>query len=175
MLLLTLFDSRVDLHPTSHDADEPEEEDDESYMTPADPASQANASTENTRHNRRSRILNTLNVGHMRHATADERIEALRRLRSEDQTQAANENIDQSSPFARERTLNRARARLSRAFGSRPNSAVHASRPTSQVPATATAAAAAEAPFTPVEAHAPEASAPIEPTLFAGALASSPR
>ena len=179
---LILLNSRVDLHPTASDTEEPDEEDDaETYMTPADPASRATATTENARHNRRSRILNTLNVGRMRHATADERIEALRRLRTEVPTQPATENDDQGSSIARERTMNRARARLSRAFGSRPNSTVHTSRPTSQVPAVTTATTSAEGPLHPTEAsasvetHAPEASAPLEPTAFAGALASSPR
>ena len=180
-LFLIHHHSRVDLHPTSPDTEEPEEDDTETYITPTDPTSRSNASIENSRHNRRSRILNTLNVGRMRHATGDERIEALRRLRTEDPTQPANENVDQSSSIARERTLNRARARLSRAFGSRPNSTVHTSRPTSQVPTAATATASAEAPLhapetsASFEAHAPEASTSIEPTPFAGALASSPR
>ena len=182
LLFLTLPNSRVDLHPTASDTEEPDEEDDaETYMTPADPASGATASTENTRHNRRSRILNTLNVGRMRHATADERIEALRRLRAEEPTQPATESNDQGSSIARERTMNRTRARLSRAFGSRPSSAIHTSRPTSQVPAVTTATTSAEAPLHPtttsasVETHTPEASARLEPTPFAGALASSPR
>ena len=112
----------------------------------------------------------------MRHATADERIEALRRFREEDQ--ATNENADQGGRVVGERTMNRARARLSRAVGSRPTSGVHGSRPTSQLPAAATAptevSTAVEAPVT-AETRAPgattlgEASAPTEATPFAGA------
>lgn len=171
--------SRVDLHPTSTGDEEPEEDGTDTYVLPTNPSG---APTENTRRNRRSRILSTLNVGRMRHATADERIEALRRLREENQ--ATNENIEQGGWIVGERTMNRARARLSRAFGSRPSSGVHGSRPTSQVPAAAAASAeapiTAEAPAT-AESSAPEVAAtteaptPIEPTPFAGALASSPR
>ena len=110
----------------------------------------------------------------MRHATPDERIEALRRFRNENQT--TNENVDQGGLNVGERTMNRARARLSRAFGSRPASGVHSSRPTSQVPA----AAAAEPPITAetpaaTVGGASEAPAPVEATPLAGALAPSPR
>ena len=183
ILFLIFVHSRVDLHPTSTGNEEPEEDGADTYVLPASLGNPSGAPTEISRRNRRSRILSTLNVGRMRHATADERIEALRRLREENQ--ATNENIEQGGWIVGERTMNRARARLSRAFGSRPSSGVHGSRPTSQVPA---AAASAEAPISAeipatTESHAPEvavaatteAPTPIEPTPFAGALASSPR
>ena len=174
--------SRVDLHPTTTGNEEPEEDGADTYVLPTNLGNPSAAPTENSRRNRRSRILSTLNVGRMRHATADERIEALRRLREENQ--ATNENIEQGGWIVGERTMNRARARLSRAFGSRPSSGIHGSRPTSQVPAAA--ATSAEAPITaetpataesspPEVASATEAPTPIEPTPFAGALASSPR
>lgn len=174
--------SRVDLHPTSADNEEPEEDEADAYAIPAGPGNRSSAPTETAHRNRRSRILNTLNVGRMRHATADERIEALRRLR--DENQATNENVDQGGWIVGERTMNRARARLSRAFGSRPASGVHGSRPTSQVPAAAAASAeatsTAETPAT-AEAHASEVAATaevpahIEGTSSASALDSSPR
>lgn len=178
---LISFYSRVDLHPTSPDNEEPEENGADTDVIPADPGDRSIPPTETARRNRRSRILSTLNVGRMRHATADERIDALRRLREENQ--ATNDNADQGGWIVGERTMNRARARLSRAFGSRPASGIYGSRPTSQVPA---AAASAEAPTTAefpatAEARASEAAAtndapvPIEATPFAGALASSPR
>lgn len=186
ILFLTFVYSRVDLHPTSTETEEPEEPEEDGADTnvlPNNPGDAAGAPTETSRRNRRSRILSTLNAGRMRHATADERIEALRRLRQENQ--ATNENIEQGGWIVGERTMNRARARLSRAFGSRPSSGLHASRPTSQVPAAA-APTSAEAPITAeplatAESRAPEVAAtteaptPIEPTPFAGALASSPR
>lgn len=182
ILFLIFVYSRVDLHPTSTENEEPEEDGADSYVLPTSPGNPSGAPTENSRRNRRSRILSTLNVGRMRHATADERIEALRRLREENQ--ATNENIEQGGWIVGERTMNRARARLSRAFGSRPSSGVHGSRPTSQVPAAA--ATSADAPISAetqatAESRAPEITAtteaptPIEPTPFAGALASSPR
>lgn len=174
--------SRVDLHPTSPNTDEPEEDEADTDVIQAGPVIRSSAPTEIARRNRRSRILGTLNVGRMRHATADERIEALRRLREENQ--ATNENIDQGGWIVGERTMNRARARLSRAFGSRPASGSHESQPTSQVPAAA--AASADAPITAGTsanageratevAAATEAPAPVEANHFAGALASSPR
>lgn len=181
--MLICFHSRVDLHPTSPDAEEPEDDEAETYEVSADLGNSSTAPTETARRHRRSRILHTLNVGRMRHATADERIEALRRLREEDQ--ATNENADHGGWIVGERTMNRARARLSRAFGSRPASGVHGSRPTSQIPAAAISAEAppiVEAPAAAeAEARAPEvatssvSSTPVEPTPFAGALASSPR
>jgi len=78
--------------------------------------------------NRRSRILHTLNHGRMRHATPEERIAALRRLRRENQT---------SDVFAEQggRTGNRFSRRFSHALGgSRP-----VSRPISEVPVSTTA------------------------------------
>lgn len=175
VLFLIPFNSRVDLHPTAADDEEPEEDEAVNNAIAAGPVNRSSVPTETARRNRRSRILNTLNIGRMRHATADERIDALRRLREE--TQATNDNIDQGGWIVGERTMNRARARLSRTFGSRPASGVHGSRPTSQVPPAAAASAgvpAAEAPAT-AEAATTEAPTPIEPTPFAGALASSPR
>ena len=179
--LISLY-SRVDLHPTSLNAEEPEEEEAETDVIQTGHGRRSSMPTETARRNRRSRILSTLNVGRMRHATADERIEALRTLREENQ--ATNENAEQGGRIVGERPMNRARARLSRAFGSRPASGVHGSRPTSQVPAHAVASAeaptGAEIPATAEEcapeiAAATEAPAPIEPTPVAGALVSSPR
>ena len=108
----------------------------------------------------------------MRHASAEQRIEALRTLRNEDQP--SNENVDQGDLNVRERTRDRARQRLSRAFGSRPASGVHGSRPTSQVPPPAEAATTPEVPAA-AEAGASGAPAPTEATPSASALASSPR
>ena len=110
-------------------------------VSPTVPNDAINAET--TRHNRRSRILH---IGRMRHATPDERIEALRRLRNENRDRATNANVDEGGWSVGERTLNRIGARLSRAFGgSRPASGISApgSRPVSQVPA---ASATTEAP-----------------------------
>lgn len=173
---------RVDLHPTSQDAEEAEEDEAETDVIQTGHGRRSSMPTDAARRNRRSRILSTLNVGRMRHATADERIEALRTLR--EQTQATNESAEQGGRTVGDRPMNRARARLSRAFGSRPASAVHGSRPTSQVPSHA--AASAEAPTgaetsataeetAPEVAAATEAPAPVESTPFAGALVSSPR
>lgn len=177
--------SRVDLHPTSSDNEEPEDDDVDTTVIPIGPENRSSALIANVHRNRnrRSRILSTLNVGRMRHATADERIEALRRLREENQ--ATNETVDQGGRIVGERTMNRARARLSRAFGSRPVSGIAASRPTSQVPAAADAAfteasTTAEVPTTaevrePQVAATTEAPTPVLTTPLAGALASSPR
>ena len=107
---------------------------------------------ETTRHNRRSRILH---IGRMRHATPDERIEALRRLRNENRDRATNENVEEGGWSVGERTLNRIGARLSRAFGgSRPASGISApeSRPVSQIPA---ASATMEAPSLIAEVRSP--------------------
>ena len=119
--------------------DDLEAEDAESETSPPDailPTTPNNAPNgETTRHNRRSRILH---IGRMRHATPDERIEALRRLRNENRDRATNANVEEGGLSVGERTLNRIGARLSRAFGgSRPASGVSApgSRPVSQVPA----------------------------------------
>ena len=112
---------------------------------------------ETTRHNRRSRILH---IGRMRHATPDERIEALRRLRNENRDGDTNANVDEGGRSVGERTLNRIGARLSRAFGgSRPASGVSApgSRPVSQVPA---ASAPTEAPSPIAEVRRPTEEVP---------------
>ena len=172
----------MDLHPTSQDAEELEEDEAETDVIQTGHDRRSSMPTEAARRNRRSRILSTLNVGRMRHATADERIEALRTLR--EQNQATNENADQGGRTVGDRPMNRARARLSRAFGSRPASGVHGSRPSSQVPAHAAASAdtptGAETPATAEErapelAAAIEAPTPAETTPFAGAPISSPR
>ena len=117
-------------------------------LPPTSPNDASNAET--TRHNRRSRILH---IGRMRHATPDERIEALRRLRNENRDRATNDNIEEGGWSVGERTLNRISARLGRAFGgARPASGVSApaSRPVSQVPA---ASATTGAPSPAAEAH----------------------
>ena len=119
-------------------------------VSPTVPNDAINAET--TRHNRRSRILH---IGRMRHATPDERIEALRRLRNENRDRATNANVDEGGWSVGERTLNRIGARLSRAFGgSRPASGISAtgSRPVSQVPA---ASATTEAPSPIAEVRSP--------------------
>ena len=169
----------MDLHPTSHDSEELEEDEPETDVIQTGHGRRSSMPTEAARRNRRSRILSTLNVGRMRHATADERIEALRTLR--EQNQATTENAEQGGRNVGDRPMNRARARLSRAFGSRPASGVHGSRPTSQVPAhaapSAEAPTGAETPAT-AEERAPEVAAATEtpaPVESAGALVSSPR
>ena len=148
--------SRVDLHPTTSNIEDLDVEDAESEpsphngLPPTSPNDALNAET--TRHNRRSRILH---IGRMRHATPDERIEALRRLRNENRDRATNENVEEGGWSVGERTLNRISARLGRAFGgTRPGSGVSApaSRPVSQVPA---ASATMEAPSPAAEAHPP--------------------
>lgn len=88
----------------------------------------ANTESEATHRNRRSRILSTLNIGRMRHATPDERIEALRRLRNE---RLANDQDASEVP------MSRFSRRFSRAFGSRPTSIALGSRPVSGIPSTA--------------------------------------
>lgn len=80
------------------------------------------SNAEASRRNRRSRILSTLNIGRMRHATPQERIDALRTLRTEGMTA-----VDR--PEGTDRTNNRFSRRFSRALTSRP-----ASRPTSSAP-----------------------------------------
>ena len=87
---------------------------------------------ESARHNRRSRILHTLNIGRMRHATPEERIAALRRLRNENEASdpAAEQSSRRGSRFSR---------RFSRAFGgshggSRRASVMNTSRPVSEIP-----------------------------------------
>ena len=146
--------SRVDLHPTTSNIEDLDVDDAESEASPHNaqslpPNDALNAET--TRHNRRSRILH---IGRMRHATPDERIEALRRLRNENRDRATNENIEEGGWSVGERTLNRISARLGRAFGgARPASGISApaSRPVSQAPA---ASATTEGPSV-VEAHPP--------------------
>ncbi len=96
----------------------------------------------------------------MRHATPDERIEALRRLRNENRDRATNANVEEGGWSVGERTLNRIGARLSRAFGgSRPASGVSApaSRPVSQAPA---ASATIEAPSPIAEVRSPTEEVP---------------
>ena len=142
--------------------DDVDAEDAESETSPPDavppttPNDAINAET--TRRNRRSRILH---IGRMRHATPDERIEALRALRNENRNGGAtNANVEEGGWSVGERTLNRIGARLSRAFGgSRPASSVSApgSRPVSQVPA---ASAATEAPSPIAEVHRPTEEGP---------------
>lgn len=136
--------------------DDLDAEDAESEASPHDAVSptppNGAPNTETTRHNRRSRILH---IGRMRHATPDERIEALRRLRNENRDRATNANVEDSGWSVGERTLNRIGARLSRAFGaSRPASGISApgSRPVSQVPA---ASATSEAPSPIAEVRSP--------------------
>lgn len=175
VLVLIAVHSRVDLHPTSPGTEELEEDEAEIDVVPADHGNRSNAPQEAARRNRRSRILSTLNVGRMRHATPNERIEALRRLRSENQT--SNENVDQAASNVGERTtMNRARARLSRAFGSRPASGVHSSRPTSQIPAAATAAEPPTTTETPATTAGGASEAPaVEATPQVNASTSSLR
>ena len=136
-------------------------EDEELETSPANAASPIApndaSNTEISRHNRRSRILH---IGRMRHATPDERIEALRRLRNEDRHRAAEVNIEEAGQSVGERTLNRIGARLSRAFGgSRPASGISGptSRPVSQAPA---APAAMETTSPATEAHSNAVEAP---------------
>ena len=130
--------SRVDLHPTTSrgtDADDVEYDEGPSLETRdwrdgphVDPE---NPQIQSARRNRRSRILHTLNIGRMRHATPQERIEALRRLRNENQ---ASDSFAEQSGGAGSRFSRR----VSRAFGgsrggSRRASAIANSRPMSEV------------------------------------------
>jgi len=121
----------VDLQPTAPNSPttDPSFEGTAPEMTPADAAAPVqDAANENTQHrNRRSRILSTLNIGRMRHATPDERIEALRRLRSE---REATESDVGDIP------ITRFSQRISRVFGSRPTSVALGSRPASGALAT---------------------------------------
>lgn len=123
----------MDLQPnTASTTSDPEAAESTSEMTPAVVAPTADevvtAEGDATHRNRRSRILSTLNIGRMRHATPDERIEALRRLRNE---QLANEQDAGNMP------MNRFSRRFSRAFGSRPTSVALGSRPVSGIASTA--------------------------------------
>ena len=157
----------MDLHPTNSNIDDLDTEDAESEPSPhnaVSPASPNNAlNAETTRHNRRTRILH---IGRMRHATPDERIEALRRLRNENRDRATNANVEEGGWSVGERTLNRIGARLSRQFGisrafggSRPASGISApgSRPVSEAPA---ASAAMEAPSPVAEVRSPTEEVP---------------
>ena len=125
--------SRVDLHPTaSHDpAIEGEDYDDGPSFDVREYSEVPHAEV-NARRNRRSRILHTLNIGRMRHATPEERIAALRRLRHENQ--ASDPTTEQGgrvgSSFSR---------RISRVLGgshagSRRASGILNSRPVSEIP-----------------------------------------
>lgn len=114
----------------------------------------------------------------MRHATPDERIEALRRLRNENRNRATNENVEEGGWSVGERTLNRISARLGRAFGgTRPASGIiaPASRPVSQAPVVP---ATMEAHSPVAEGHpSPErnaASTQSPPATIAGAVAEPP-
>ncbi|KAL6718501.1 hypothetical protein ACLMJK_004593 [Lecanora helva] len=144
---------RVDLHPTtSHDQDteglddgpslETREWREDPHIDPADLETPQVVSSR--RGNRRSRILHVLNIGRMRHATPEERLEALRRLRRENQASdsfAEQGGSGMGSRFSR---------RVSRAFGgssrgSRRASEVMTSRPMSEIgPTTAEASGAVQ-------------------------------
>lgn len=145
LTIANLTCSRVDLHPTtSHDTDaDGEDAMDEIPLGDAPVAAGAPHGESARRRNRRSRILHTLNIGRMRHATPEERIAALRRLRSENQ---ASESIpNQGGRTGTHTPMNRFSRRLSRAFGgSRPASGVN-SRPVSEIPP---AAAESTSPMT---------------------------
>lgn len=120
-----IFNSRVDLRPTaSHDAEREGAEGTYIYDGPSLEVAYEEIPEEPTRRHRRSRILSTLNIGRMREATPEERIDALRRLRDEGLVGAESESSRPRRRFSR----------LSRAFGSRPTSAVMHSRPVSGVP-----------------------------------------
>ena len=117
------FSSRIDLHPTNNE-DSASRNDHiptlDTRYAETDSENVENPNPDNTRRNRRSRILSTLNIGRMRHATPQERLEALRTLRNEHAT-----NHDES-----------ARTRFSRRFSralSLPVAEAH-SRPVSGVP-----------------------------------------
>ena len=126
---LTCFSSRVDLHPTrSHDPEAGDEMAEDLDDGPSFEIRESPNVDVSERRNRRSRILHTLNIGRMRHATPEERIEALRRLRAENQASdsTAEQGGRRGSRFSR---------RISRAFGgSRPHSGILNSRPVSEIP-----------------------------------------
>ena len=104
------------------------------------------AVNETTRRNRRSRILHTLNIGRMTTATPEERLAALRMLRHE-------QMIGDSTPRARSRFSQR----LSRTFGSRPQSGAGTPRRNSGIIANAETSPTAEAhPSTEMESTAEE-------------------
>ena len=111
-LCRSLFSSRTDLRPTaSHGEGEEGDASAPPATTSMEDATATAAFNESTRRNRRSRILHTLNIGRMTTATPEERLAALRMLRNE-------QMIGDSTPRAR----NRFSQRLSRTFGSRPQS-----------------------------------------------------
>ena len=134
VMLIDLRTSRVDLHPTnSHDIDLEDEElfEDGPSLETRDFQDSPPVEAVRRRH-RRSRILQTLNIGRMRHATPEERIAALRRLRSENEASesTAEQGVRAGSSFSR---------RLSRVLGgshggSRRVSGTLSSRPVSEIP-----------------------------------------
>lgn len=103
----------------------------------------------------------------MRHATPEERLAALRHLRSENTDIATDANQEQGGWVVGERTMNRFSRRFNRAFGggngSRPQSGIVAtsSRPISEVPENAEAS---------VAGHAPEISAAATGTRGEGSV-----
>ncbi|KAL9123797.1 MAG: hypothetical protein Q9217_006811 [Psora testacea] len=126
---------RIDLHPTTSNHAIEESDDGPSLETRVyteQPPTAETTANETTRRNRRSRILSTLNIGRMRHATPQERIEALRTLRSEGLT--GNERQEHEGHVGGDRAINRISRRFGRALGSRPPSSVPTSRPVSEVP-----------------------------------------
>ena len=134
--MLTIFSSRIDLHPAPASTTVEEPDDGPSLETRVyseQPSTTAEAaSNEATRRNRRSRILSTLNIGRMRQATPQERLEALRTLRTEGMTGV--QQPEQGSQNGSDRAINRFSRRFSRALGSRPPSGAPSSRPVSGVP-----------------------------------------
>ena len=142
-VIADLSDSRIDLHPTTGDDNDADRNDHiPTLETRPGEATQDSgdldtADMDNTRRNRRSRILSTLNIGRMRHATPQERLEALRTLRNE-----RSSNIDDG-------TRNRFSRRFSRAL-SRPTSEVP-SRPVSGVPPSALEPLASMAETSPTQ------------------------
>ena len=137
------------------------EEDPSNTVSPISNPTMPSSPVENTaRHHRRSRILSTLNVGRMRHATPEERLAALRDLRSVDRDPATDANQEQGGWMVGERTMGRFSRRFSRAFGGG-----HDSRRSSQVVVPAsdlisdpsqTTTEHATAPMPAVDTHAPE-------------------
>ncbi|KAL9100428.1 MAG: hypothetical protein Q9163_004193 [Psora crenata] len=126
---------RIDLHPaTSHGAFEGRGDGPslEIRAYSEQPTSTEAIANETNRRNPRSRILSILNIGRMRHATPEERIEALRTLRSEGMTGI--ERQEQGGQAGVDRAINRLSRRFGRALGSRPVSAMTSSRPVSDVP-----------------------------------------
>ena len=133
---LTTSSSRIDLHPTTSDNSNEDPEHGPSLdvrVSGEQPPEMESTANETSRRNRRSRILSTLNIGRMRHATPQERIEALRTLRSEGM--AGVERQEQGDQTGNDRTMRRLSRRFNRALGSsRPTSSTPPSRPVSDVP-----------------------------------------